>query len=496
MYWGTMAVYLALAIATARTLMPWCDEAWFSGPALQLLRLGSMGTPVLDPTAVWHDRVLTGIGQYTYWITPLYPFSQFLWFHVAPFGLLSVRMYSVLWGMVALAAWFALVRKLSGDQGLALLAMALVAVDSAFLRSAGAGRMDMMCAALGVTALAAYALLRERHLTAAIVVSQAAIAAAALVHPLAIGWCAALAVLTLYFDARRLRWRHGLYAAAAYVPAAVGWGVYISRNPALWWAQFAGNVSHRLPEGSLLAWLHKETVDRFGRFYGLGPDSHGLAHGQVLVMAVYALGAIGVLATPSIRKHKWLRGLVLVWLTMALVITILDQDVQDYYMLHISMNLAVLLAVGIWTAWQRGAMPRWALAGVVATFVAVQLATTVAHIRRDEYHKDYLAAVDYLKQKLRPGDVVFGSAELAFELGFDGTVVDDYRLGYRSGRRATYIVLDRQRYDEWIPRLKRSEPDAYQYIRGMLDHDYSLVASNEEYQVYSREEYAASAQVR
>ena len=38
MFWGILAIYLALAVATARTLMPWCDEAWFSGPALHLLR--------------------------------------------------------------------------------------------------------------------------------------------------------------------------------------------------------------------------------------------------------------------------------------------------------------------------------------------------------------------------------------------------------------------------------------------------------------------------
>ena len=411
-----------------------------------------MGTPVLDPTADWHGRVLTGIGQYTYWITPLYPFSQFLWFHVAPFGLFTVRLYSVLWGIVALTAWWALVRKLSGEDGLALLAMGFIAVDSAFVRGAGAGRMDIMCAALGVTALAAYVLLRERHFAAAIVGSQAAIAAAALVHPLGLAWFAALAALTLHFDARRLRPRHLALAFAPYVAAAAAWGAYIARDPALWWTQFGGNAAHRLPEGSLPLWIYKQTVVRFLHFYGLSPAAHGFAHAQLVVLALYGLAAAAALASPAIRHHKAYRPLLLIWLAVATVTTLVDQDIQRYYMPHYSMPLAALLAVWVWTSWRSRSVPRWLLATLAATLVTVQLATTLWHVQRNEYRDDYLAATDYLKQSLHAGDTVFGSAELAFQLGFEGTVVDDYRLGYRSGRQAAWIVLDRQRYRGGSPR--------------------------------------------
>ncbi|MGO9259619.1 MAG: hypothetical protein ACLQU1_25400 [Bryobacteraceae bacterium] len=489
MFWGILVVYLALAVATARTLMPWCDEAWFSGPALHLLRWSTMGTPVLDATATWHGRNLTGIGQYTYWITPLYPFSEFLWFHVMPFGLFTVRLYSVLWGLVALVAWWALVRKLSGEEGVALLAMAFVAVDSAFLWGAGAGRMDIMCAALGVAGLAVYVVLRERHFTAAIALSHASIAAAALAHPLALAWFAALVVLMLYFDGRRIRFRHVAWAAAPYLAAAAGWGIYIARNPALWWAQFSGNAANRLPTGSWL-WLRKQTVERFLYTYGLGPDTHGFAHVRIVVLALYALGAAGALASRAIRNHKGYRALLLVWLASSATIVLVDPDAQRFYMPHFSMPLAVLLAVWIWTSWHARAqemkVPRWALAGMAAALVAVQLSTTLWHIRQDLYRHDYLASTGYLKPRVHPGDVVFGSAELAFELGWDGTVVDDYRLGYRTGRQAAFIVLDRNRYQEWIPALKDSEPDAYQYIHGMLARDYRLVQQDAEYEVYQR----------
>jgi hypothetical protein len=136
--------------------------------------------------------------------------------------------------------------------------------------------------------------------------------------------------------------------------------------------------------------------------------------------------------------------------------------------------------------WREQTLPRWVPAGMVAVLVAVQLAVTGWHIRQDLYDHDYLVSTHYLKSQMHPGDVVFGSAELAFELGWDGTVVDDYRLGYRSGRHAAFIVLDRNRYQEWIPGLQKTEPAAYQYIQGMLAQDYRLLQQDDEYKVYQR----------
>ena len=67
---GIVFVYLVLAIGCASTLIPWCDEAWFAGPALNLMTKGYMGTPVLDATATWNTRDLTQVDRYTYWIIP------------------------------------------------------------------------------------------------------------------------------------------------------------------------------------------------------------------------------------------------------------------------------------------------------------------------------------------------------------------------------------------------------------------------------------------
>jgi len=120
---GVTALYLVLAAGSLLTLRPWCDEGWFAAPAHSLMTHGDMGTEVLDPTANWRSVRLTGIHEYTYWIMPLYPLAQTAWYNVAGFGLYRMRVLSLLWGLVAIAACYLMVRQLSADRLTALLAM-------------------------------------------------------------------------------------------------------------------------------------------------------------------------------------------------------------------------------------------------------------------------------------------------------------------------------------------------------------------------------------
>jgi hypothetical protein len=79
-----------------------------------------------------------------------------------------------------------------------------------------------------------------------------------------------------------------------------------------------------------------------------------------------------------------------------------------------------------------------------------------------------------------------GSSELAFELGYVDSLVDDPRLGFRSGKRPNFIVIDKNRYAEWIPQYQQREPETYRYIRGMMDGEFHAVLKNDAYQVYAR----------
>ena len=481
-----VVVYLILAVACARTLMPWCDEAWFAGPAYNLINHGYMGTPVLDPTAGWSIRDLTRVDRYTYWIMPLYPFSQALWFQFFHFGLMTVRMYSVFWGLVALAAWFLVVKKITGDTRIALVTAALLATDFTFLWGAAVGRMDMMCEALGLGGIAAFLWLREKYLMVAILIGNAGVAAAGLVHPIALGTCAGLIALTLYYDRRRIRFAHVAVATIPYLAGALAWGAYIAKDPALFWTQFSGDAGNRVISGPMLHWLKMQIDDRYLYMFGLAPDTLGLSHVKIVILAVYAAGLAGVLFNRKIRNDERFRPLLLLWLVSMLMMAIVDKEIHPFYLLHFVDPLAAILAVWLLWNWDARTLPRWALMGLVALLVLVQLTVLGSRIRQNRYRDSFLASTEYLKQHAGPDDRIFGSAELAFELGFEGQVVDDFRLGYKTGKEARFIVVDQNRYQEWISNLQATEPEAYRAITAMLANQYQLVQEDVGYQVYVR----------
>ena len=131
-------------------------------------------------------------------------------------------------------------------------------------------------------------------------------------------------------------------------------------------------------------------------------------------------------------------------------------------------------------------MPRWALVAVVAAVVLVQLATTGRRVTQRAYATSYLPVTAYLKEHTQSKDIIMGSSELAFELGYVDNLVDDQRLGFRSGKRPNFIVIDKNRYAEWIPQYQQREPETYRYIHGMMEREFHEVLENSAYQVYAR----------
>src|SRR5438067_2435947 len=88
---AAIALYLVLVVSHLRTLLPWCDEGWFSDPALNLMTRGVIANTVLDPTAAWRQVRLDRIDQHAYWILPLYVDAQAGWYTLVGFGLFSMR---------------------------------------------------------------------------------------------------------------------------------------------------------------------------------------------------------------------------------------------------------------------------------------------------------------------------------------------------------------------------------------------------------------------
>jgi hypothetical protein len=482
-----LLLFVALAVLCAHVNLPGTDEAWFASPALNLITRGSFGTSVLDPTAAFRQNNLTGIDRHTYWIPPLYPLAQAVWDRAAGFGLMRIRYFSAFWGLIVMWAWYRMLTMASGDRRVAALAVGLMAVDFTFVLAASWGRMDMMAAALGSAGLAAYLSLREKHLTRAVLASQACVAAAGLSHPLALGYFAGLATLTLYSDGRRIGFRQGMAACAPYLVGAIGWGLYIGQAPREFLLQFGGNAAGRgIPLTDPAALLYGQLVKRFWFMFGMAPDTRGLSHIKVLILATYVAGIVAALCSRQLRGHAGYRPLLLSGGVTVLAMMAIDSEAQSFYLVHFVLWAIGLTAIAAVWYWDRRSLPRWTLAAALALVVLVQFATIGRRVQQRAYSANYLATTDYLKQHAGPHDLVMGSAELAFELGFGGRVVDDQRLGYRSGKRPAFIVIDTNRYGEWIPQYERREPQTYRYIHDMMTREFHPVLDNPAYKVYAR----------
>ena len=160
---------------------PWCDEAWFACAGFNLAAHGKLITPVIAPAP--DDPKTLGLGLHTYWVMPLHLLFQAGWYKLFGFSLFALRSVSILWGLVALWSWFWIMRALTGETPIAVLTVALLGTDFVFIMRAAAGRMDMMSAALGYAALAAYLVLGNRSLNLAVFSAHSLVVLSGLTHP-------------------------------------------------------------------------------------------------------------------------------------------------------------------------------------------------------------------------------------------------------------------------------------------------------------------------
>lgn len=483
---GVLLVYLAAAFGSALTQRPWCDEAWFSSPALMLITKGSFGTPVLDPGGIWFP--LTGINQYTYWIMPLHPFSQAPWYKIFGFGVLQMRAYSIMWGLVALASWLFIMKVLSnGNRKLALLCTSLIAFDYIFIQRSSEGRMDIMSAALGFAAIAAYLGLRKRNLLLAVVVSHTLVVASAFTHPNALMHFLGLGFLTIYYDRQNLRWRHVFAASPPYVIGATMWALYISRAPDLFRIQFSGNATGRF-QGLRhpLSSLKLEFSERYSFFLaGFGPELPSIHSFKILILVAYVVGIVGALSIREIRQQKGFRSLLVLTAINFLVLTFFDGTKNRLYLIHIIPLFAATLGVFVWFCWQKALVPRWLITAALFGLVALQLSGVIHVIKRDNYGKTYRPAIAFLKQHARPDASIMGSSDLGFGLGFFGNLTDDLRLGYYTGKTPDFIVVEGH-YKQWFRAYSQSEPKVYEFIVNRLANEYQPVYVSPPYTIYAR----------
>ena len=489
---AAVILYAGLGTAAMLTREPWCDEAWFNGAALNLATKGYMGTPYLDPASnIGKDAVrLDGVDRYTYWMTPLYMVVQAAWFKVVGFGLVRARVTSLLWGLLALGAWWTLARRVA-DQLAASVSVLLIAVEYHFITRATSGRMDIMCAALGVSGLAAYFALRERHLDLAMFLANASLAAAIVTHPIAVIYGLGLVVAAVSLDRGRLRWGRLIWCVVPYLVAMAGWSVYIAKAPQLFKLQFLGNATGRGP-GPLQPWeaLKLEIWHRYGENFGMASWTTGPARVKILVLALYLAGLAYVAASRNLRSRTGSRTALLMSASVIVFCWLFEGTKTNLYLPHILPWFCLMTAIAVSDLVANRRMPAWMPGIGLLMIVCIQASATILPATRNAYRRQFLPAMGFLRQHAQSDDTMMSDAVAGFVLGFDRTLVDDAWFGYRTGKKTDWLVMT-PTYFETVDSLDKQRPEISRHVTALFN-EYRPVYSSKMYRIYVRKSSVAA----
>jgi 4-amino-4-deoxy-L-arabinose transferase-like glycosyltransferase len=385
-------VYLVFAFGVARTKAPWCDEGWFANPAYNLAYHGTMSTNVLEPSGHFLNAYIRGIQERTYIVVPNHLVALAGWFRVFGFSLVSMRTYSILWGVVTLLIFYYIAHRLVPDPGVAQLGVFLLAVDFMFIWTTADGRMEAPASALALGAVAAYLHFGEANFRVAVIVSQILGATAMFTHPNAIFGVLAIAVLTWYLDRPKLKWQYILWAAAPYLLFALLWSIYIVQSPADFAAQFFANAVGR---GSarwkivIQPWLAiaLELMRHAGTYMASGLWQGVMNQAMIFVPIGYVSALIWFMRHHR-RRPPGARVFLSIALTYLLGMTFLNGFKAAPYILYLVPFYDVVLAAWIIHLWRGTSERKLFAASLLAAFLALQITTTVQHIRADEYGRD------------------------------------------------------------------------------------------------------------
>lgn len=477
-------MFIVLATGTIRTLRPWVDEAWYGTPAWMLAEKGYMGTPSFDTEGSGMQR----IDRYSYWIMPLYPLAQAAWYKIVPFSLLAMRTLSLIFVLGGISCFTLFVRRLIRDDTTALLFFALMCCDYIANTATGMGRPDALAFLFNAASFASYVYLREKHFAWALLAGNAFAVASGLTHPNGgILTVLGLALLVVYFDRARLRWSHLGVVAIPYVAGALGWGAYILEDPGAFLSQYGFQSSGRF-SGLLHPFdaISREIHIRYLNNMGLGGHSEGSVGPHFLKAAIFLAYFASIAATLTIRDLRRTTA-VRVLLGMAgcylFYYTFLEGTKAAYYLIYLICVYTALFAIWVRWLWARQAIPRWAMAGAVACLMLIGAGGCVQRMRLNKY-RNFDNAVAYLKAHMKPGDLVDGSHELGFGIGFTDQFVDDSHFGTGNVRPPDYIVME-EIYRGRIDTFHEHDLAVYNRIRERLKQ-YHVVYSQGNYDILAR----------
>ena len=480
---GILFVYVLLASALAVTRLPYSDDGDFAEPAARLSAGKSFAMPM-------EREWLPGLTRHVYCNMPLYFLTLAVWFKLFGVYFATMGILSVFWGVLTLAAWYVIIRISCKEALVAVLGLALLALNYDFINLTTA-RYDAMTNGLSTLGLAAYILLRNRSLLLAAVISNVFLAAACMTHPYAIFGIAGLLVLAMTADRESLSWRHLFAAFVPYLFALTLWGWYISRDFSDFYAQISSGARGRMARSFNPLWLVYDEVTRryLQNFGGLRSGVPVVMRLKLAVLAAYLAGFAGCLASRRVMGNRVSRAIVFSTGISFFLLALLDGNRWYTYLIYLVPLYAVVLALCLRGLFDGDVWGRRAALAVAAALALFSIAGVIYRVRLDTYHKTYEPAARFLQDRVRNNDLVLAPGEFGFALGFGDHVIEDRSFGYRTGRLPAYIVLG-QYYRDLIERSKTDDPAVFSYVTNTLRCGYSLVFQSDggesAYQVYAR----------
>ncbi|MCD4737701.1 MAG: glycosyltransferase family 39 protein [Anaerolineae bacterium] len=384
---------------------PFVDEAWVANRAWWFLKTGrAFGT-------VDTDFMVAYLGYWTYF--PLLPalvqvFS--LWVAGAP-SLFAVRIVSLFFGLILLAAVYAIANRVGGRR-YALLSIAFVAFSWPFCISAHWARYDIMAAAIGFVAIALY--FNNPHRSVWIsMLSGFCIGIAFEFHPHAAIYAPAVGVLYLW-ESR--------------------WKVFRRCD---FWSFIGGGLLGGLVYVALHVLPYPQTYAAFNRIFFF--DTHippiFTLDPQILLLSFYDLGVDLLELSPGVILAPWaivtwLRNgdqeyLSLSVLGVGLLVSmgLLVRNKELYYAILLTPALDLIVVAFILREWQQERQQEWH--GHLMEYVrrvliwGVTLSTLLSVfvvVPQADYRPDYRQAQMGINEVIQPGDTIMGAQVYWFGL--------------------------------------------------------------------------------
>lgn len=487
---GRLFACIALLVALGLTLgyiiarSPWWDEGLFADVALNFRNYGHLGSSALDPSGylLWPQ-----VHRYTYWQFPLYLVALGSWFQVVPETIRWMRLFSLGWECLYLAAWFLLVRAWSRNERLALFITCVVALDYSVISAASDGRMEMMCAALGYAGMAAYASLRESRWMAAIAAASLFGAASFFCHPMGAVTNASIAALLL-LDWRLINWRRIWVACIPYAIGVIFCALYVMQAPQIFEAQYHAATNYRVRTVfTITKGIFLDAYERYwSNFFLL---QTGINKARVVILAFAVIGTLAVTADPVLRKQVLGRRLLMLVAISYVGIAVVDNQGFPFYLVYSLPLMTACGALWVYAKWQEPGFGRFVPAALLAASLSIVMGGYALKISKNDYKKLYQPAVAAAREYQRSGGVIMGGSELGFMLGFrSGQLVDDRYLGYFSGLKPEVYVQSQYYYRMPGPELRR----AWDVSRQRLKNEYHLVFQNADYRIYALNQNVAA----